>query len=373
MKRLFTVITFLVTVFTSVSPNAYAAVTPKQMVQLAQVDASAVGVVAFGQQIAVFGNREKSGFIQFINGPTVDLTSDVESFVSAATVDSSGYFYLVGASSNPIVGTLPPIQGVLNPDQVVSDPVSSNKSDATNLVYWKLDSTGKILDTQKMTMTAAAIPYSILVDSTGIAVAGSMYAKPGNLAFVANWNSNPTFFGKSNTSVFGISRSTDGGIIAVGQSSDKLLATTLKGKTDGFLAKISNGKLISVQRSSDVKANRAWRSTNSNLLLGGYSNSNAVITKFSNNFVPTWTDRYPSTGSAFTAISGKFNYGAFVSMGAFKSLPSWKKKNAILVLTFDSKGLITAANYVNSTQFNGFAATSALGPIVLAGGFLYRA
>lgn len=371
MKRFLTSFALL-TLITAI-PNAHAAVAPKLMVQLAQVDSAAVGVLASNNQILVYGNREKNGFAQLVNGPTMELTAGVESFVSAATVDSTGNFYLFGASSNPIIGTLPPVSNVLNPDNVVSDPVSSNKSDAINLIYWKLDSTGKLIDTQTMPMPFATIPYAALVDTLGITVAGSSYNDPGSNAFVVNWQAKPTFVGKSYTSIFGISRSTDGGVIAVGQSRDKLLTTTLKGKSDGFLAKIINSKLTSVQRSSDVGANRAWRSVTSTLLLGGYSNSTAAITKFNTNFSPTWTDRYPSNGSALTATVGKVNYGAFVSMGAFKSLPTWKKKNAILVLTFDGKGLITGANYINSPQLMGFTANSTLGPIVLAGGFLYRA
>lgn len=369
MKRFLLSIALLIAAISS----AQAAVTPKAMVQLTQVDSAATGVVASGSQIMVYGNREKNGFVQLVNGPTIELSAGVESFVSAATVDATGNFYLFGASSNPIVGTVPPISGVLNPDNVVPDPVSSDKSDAINLIYWKLDATGKLLDTQMMSMPFATIPYTALVDSVGITVAGSSYNDPGSNAFVVNWAAKPTFIGKSFTSIYGIARSADGGVIAVGQSRDKLLATTLKGKTDGFLAKITNGKLTSVQRSSDTGANRAWRTTTSTLLLGGYSNSTAAITKFNSSFIPTWTDRYPSNGSALTATVGKVNYGAFVSMGAVKALPAWKKKSAILVLTFDGKGLITGANYVNSPQLTGFTANSALGPIVLSGGFLYRA
>lgn len=368
MKKLL----FLLALLLTVVPNASAAVAPKAMVQLAQVDPFATNVIASATQVAVIGNREKNGFIQLLNGPTVELTAGVESFVSAATTDASGNFYVVGASANPIVGTLPPISGVLNPDNVVSDPVSSNKSDAVNLIYWKLDSAGSLIETQSMIMPSAVIPNAINVDSNSITVAGTAYANPGNNGFIVNWNGKPTFLGKSATQIHAISKMSDGSITAVGQSADKLLNTTLKGRVDGFIAKYVNGKFTSVQRSSEVKSSRAWKSATSNLLLGGYVNSVAAITKFSNSFQPTWTDRYPSTGGALTASSGKLSYGAFVSTGAFKALPAWKKKNAILVLTFDSKGLITGANYVNATQLNGFTANGTYGPIVLAAGFLYR-
>jgi hypothetical protein len=369
LKRL----ALLISILFLAIPSAQGAIVIKPMVQLAQVDPLATNVIASGSQLAVIGNREKNGFIQLINGPTVELTSGIESFVSAVTVDSLGNFVIVGANSNPIVGTLPPIQGVLNPDNVVSDPVSSNKSDAINLIFWKVDLTGKIIDTQTMPMSAATIPYSVIADSTGIVVAGSIYANPGSVGFVSNWNAKPVLIGKTYTSVFGLTRTADGGVVAVGQSSDKLLATTLKGKVDGFLAKVLNGKVVSVQRSSDVKATRAWRSASASLLLGGYSNSSAVITKFNPNFTPAWTDRYPSNGTALTSSVGKFHYGAFVSTGAIKALPTWNKKNAILLLTLDSRGLISGASYVNSTVMNGFTANSTVGPILLSGGFLYRA
>ena len=69
-------------------PNAQAAVIPKAMVQFAQVDSAAIGVVASGSQLLVFGNREMNGFAQLVNGTTIELTAGIESFVSAATVDN---------------------------------------------------------------------------------------------------------------------------------------------------------------------------------------------------------------------------------------------------------------------------------------------
>ena len=90
-------------------PQADAAIIAKPMVQLAQVDSAATGILVANDQIAVFGNREKNGFLQFISGTTVELSCGVESFVSAGATDSDGNFYLVGAAANPIVGTLPPI------------------------------------------------------------------------------------------------------------------------------------------------------------------------------------------------------------------------------------------------------------------------
>ena len=354
------------------STNAEAAILVKPLVQVAPVDNEAIGVVASGTQLMVFGNREKNGFAQFINGPTVDLLGGVESFVSAATVDPDGNFILVGAGANPIVGTLPPISGVLNPDNVIPDPVSSNKSDAVNLWYWKLNAVGEIQDSASMSMPSATIPTAVIADRFGITIAGTTFTDPGNSGFVVNWNGKPTLIGKTSTQVFSIARTADGGVNAVGQSAETLLGKPLRGKVDGFLARISKNKVTLVQRSSESRANRAWRVTTSNLLLGGYSNSSAAITKFNNDFAPTWTDRYPSNGSALTATVGKISYGAFVSMGSIKALPSWKRKGSVLLLQFDGKGVITGAYFANTSSLTALTANSALGPVVLAGGFLYR-
>ena len=372
MKKLLAAIAAL----SLLAPNASAAISVKKMVQYAQVDSAASGIALSSNQVMVFGNREKNGFAQIANGVTIELSCSIESFVSAATADSEGNFYLVGAAANPIVGTLPPITDVLNPDNVVSDPISSNKSDATTLCLWKLDSTGKIIESSTMDISSVVIPYSILVDKFGVTIAGTTFTDPGFKAIILDWNAKPIYIGKSSTRIFSITRTTDGGTVAVGQSSEKLLDKSLRGKADGFLAKVLNGKLVSVQRSSDINSTRAWRSSTNNLLLGGNSNSTAVITKFANNFTPTWTDRYPSNGSALTANVAKVNYGAFYSTGSFKALPTWKKKNTILLLTFNEKGVILGANYVEApklTKLNGLAANSAFGPMILASGFIYRA
>lgn len=372
MKRLIALLALLSLSLPINLVNAEAAIVAKPLVQVAPVDSAAIGVVASGSQILVFGNREQNGFAQFINGPTVELVGGVESFVSAATVDSEGNFILVGAGANPIVGTLPPIGGVLNPDNVIPDPVSSNKSDAVNLWYWKLNLTGEVLDSASMLMPTATIPTAVIADRFGITIAGTTFTDPGNSGFVVNWNSKPTLIGKSTTQVFAIARNADGGVVAVGQSAETLAGKPLRGKVDGFLARVSNNKVTLVQRSSETRANRAWRSTTSNLLLGGYSNNSAAITKFNNSFLPTWTDRYPSNGSALTVAVGKISYGAFVSMGPVKALPSWKRKGALLLLQFDGKGVVTGAYFTNSGSLTALTANSALGPVVLAGGFLYR-
>jgi hypothetical protein len=131
-----------------------------------------------------------------------------------------------------------------------------------------------------------------------------------------------------------------------GSSSETLAGKKVAGVTDGVLIKISKAlKITSVVRSSAVKGKRIWNSATSTLLLGGEvvagGKTETAITKFSSSFAPTWTYRFPSTGQAITVGS---TYALFVSTGAIAQL-SWNPKVATpLLLTFDAKGAVVAAD-----------------------------
>ena len=221
-------------------------------------------------------------------------------------------------------------------------------------------------------LSGPVIPSALIVNQGVVWVAGYQFANPGVKSFILNLGSEPIFLGKSSTIIYGLIKESDDSLVAIGQSGEKLLDKNLRGKIDGFLARYSKGKLVLVQRSSDLNANRAWRTSTNSLLLGGYSNQSAVITRFAANFQPLWTDRYPSISSALTAANSKGQFGAFASNGVFKALPSWKRKNSILLLTFDRKGGISAANYIAGNRVDGLVASNNLGPLVLASGFVYR-
>jgi hypothetical protein len=112
------------------------------------------------------------------------------------------------------------------------------------------------------------------------------------------------------------------------------------------LIKISkSSKITSVVRSSVAKGKRNWNSASSALLLGGEVTADGktvtAITKFSSSFSPTWTYRFPSTGPAITVGS---TYAMFVSTGAAPQL-NWNPKDATpLLLTFNAKGTVVAAD-----------------------------
>jgi hypothetical protein len=135
-------------------------------------------------------------------------------------------------------------------------------------------------------------------------------------------------------------------VTVVGSSSETLSGKKVVGVTDGILVKVSKAlKITSVVRSSVAKGKRIWNNTSSSLLLTGEviagGKTESAVTKFSMSFVPTWTYRFASTGSALSASS---THAFFISTAAITQL-NWNPKTPTpLLITFDSKGIITAAD-----------------------------
>jgi hypothetical protein len=74
----------------------------------------------------------------------------------------------------------------------------------------------------------------------------------------------------------------------------------------------------------------------------------SAITKFNIAFVPTWTIRIPSNGESIALSTSKNSYVALSSNSTVKSLIGWKpSKSQLLLLTFNTKGLITAASGIS--------------------------
>jgi hypothetical protein len=148
------------------------------------------------------------------------------------------------------------------------------------------------------------------------------------------------------TTADAVVRHTDGSFTVAGSSSEVLAGKKLAGITDGVLIKISKTlKITNVVRSSAVKGKRIWNSASSTLLLGGEvvasGKTETAVTKFSSSFAPTWTYRFPSTGPALTVGS---TYAVFISTGATPQLNWSPKAPTPLILSFDRKGSIIAAD-----------------------------
>jgi hypothetical protein len=170
------------------------------------------------------------------------------------------------------------------------------------------------------------------------------------------------FIGTSKSSLNAVVRNSDGSSSVFGSSSETLGGKKLAGKLDGVLVKVSkSGAITNVVRSSAKSAERSWLSADPSILLSGYvkvgKKVDTAITKFSPAFAPVWTLRVPSTGESTAITAGKSSVAAISSNSQVSSIIGWRpSKPSLLLLTFDSKGLITGAS----------GATDLVAPIALS-------
>jgi hypothetical protein len=202
-----------------------------------------------------------------------------------------------------------------------------------------------------MPTSSVLFPTSISVDRNGASIVGIIGSEKGSAGFLINTDKAGLFgkmlqIGLVSTTADAVVRHTDGSFTVAGSSSEALAGKKLAGVTDGVLIKISKSlKITNVVRSSAVKGKRIWNSASSTLLLGGEvvaaGKTETAVTKFSSSFAPTWTYRFPSTGPALTVGS---IYAVFISTGATPQLNWNPKAPTPLILSFDSKGGIIAAD-----------------------------
>jgi hypothetical protein len=171
-----------------------------------------------------------------------------------------------------------------------------------------------------------------------------------------------TYIGTSKTLLNSVVRNSDGSTSVFGTSIETIGIKRLAAKRDGVLIKVSkSGAITNVVRSSAINAERSWLSADSNFLLSGYVKTGkkveTAITKFTPAFAPLWTLRVPSTGESTAITAGKSSVVAISSKSQVSSIIGWKPtKPSLLLLTFNTKGLITSAS----------GATDLIAPIALS-------
>lgn len=314
------------------------------------------GIVASGKAIIVFGTKASRAYARAIDATgkelwNLSLDQSAASIATAAAVDPAGDIWITGAT--PLVsGATPPAPTAtpLNPDNAVIPP-SVFIGDLKAVAIWKVSAAGALLLTNTLPSNTVVFPTSIAVDKSGASVVGIMSTEKGNAGFLVNADTTGVFskllqIGLASTTADAVVRHSDGSFTVAGSSSETLAGKKVVGITDGILVKISKAlKVTSVVRSSVAKGKRIWNSATSSLLLAGEvsvgSTTESAITKFSPTFAPTWTYRFSSTGSALSAAA---THALFISTGTIAQL-NWNPKTPTpLLLTFDSKGLITAAD-----------------------------
>jgi hypothetical protein len=331
-------------------------VKPMQLVTTIGTPEEVSGVVASGKSLIVFGSKAAKAYARAIDVTGKELWNLVldqsaTSIATAAAVDSAGDIWITGATPLALGLNPPsPVPTPLNPDNA-SVPPASLVGNLQAVTIWKVTAAGVLASTNTLPTSSALFPTSISVDRNGSSIVGIMGTQKGGAAFLVNTDKAGMFgkllqIGSTSTTADAVVRHPDGSFTVAGSSSEVLAGKKVAGITDGVLIKVSKTlKITSVVRSSAVKGKRIWNSASTTLLLGGEviagGKTETAITKFSSSFAPTWTYRFPSTGPAVTLGS---TYALFISTGATAQL-NWNPKVATpLLLTFDTKGAVIAAD-----------------------------
>jgi hypothetical protein len=358
VKRFFIFFLLVSLLMTPVAHSAPKKISVKPMQLLTTIGApdEVSGAVVSGKSIIVFGTKASKAYARAIDVTgkelwNLSLDQSAASIATAAAVDSAGDIWITGATPLALGLVTPtPTATPINPDSAVVPP-STKVGDLQAVTIWKVSSTGTVLFTNTLPTSFVLFPTAIAVDKNGASVVGIVANSKGNAGFLANIDSAGVFskllqIGASSTTADAVVRHSDGSVTVAGSSSETLAGKKVAGVTDGILVKVSKTlKITSVVRSSIAKGKRIWNSASTSLLLAGEvvaaGKTESAVTKFSLSFVPSWTYRFASTGPTLSASSTQ---AFFISTGAIAQL-NWNPKTPTpLLLTFDSKGVITAAD-----------------------------
>jgi hypothetical protein len=337
-------------------------VKPMQLLTTIGTPDEVSGAVVSGKSIIVFGTKASKAYARAIDRTgkelwNLSLDQSAASIATAAAVDSAGDIWITGAT--PLATGLTPSAPTatpLNPDSAVIPP-SVFIGDLQAVAIWKVSAAGALIFTNTLPTSSVLFPTAIAVDKNGASVVGIITNDKGNAGFLAHADATGVFsqllqIGVASTTADAVVRHGDGSFTVAGSSSETLAGKKVAGITDGILVKVSKAsKITSVVRSSVAKGTRIWNSASSSLLLAGEvvaaGKTESAITKFSSSYVPTWAYRFASTGPALSVSS---THAFLISTGVVAQL-NWNPKSPTpLLLTFDSKGVITAADSAPSGQ-----------------------
>ena len=358
MKRL---LSFVLIAGLLVAPAAHAApkkiaVKPLQLMTTVGTPEEVSGVVASGKTLIVYGSKAAKAYARAVDTTgkelwNLSLDQSLASIATAAVVDSVGDIWIAGATPLALGLTPPsPAATPINPDNAAAVP-TTNVGNLQAVTLWRVTAAGVLAGTNTLPTSSVVFPTAISVDRNGASIVGIIGTEKGSAGFIVNTDKAGLFgkllqIGLASTTADAVVRHTDGSFTVAGSSSETLAGKKVAGVTDGVLIKISKAlKITSVVRSSAVKGKRIWNSATSTLLLGGEvvagGKAETAITKFTTSFAPTWTYRFASTGPAVTVGS---TYAAFISTGPTPQL-NWNPKVATpLLLTFNAKGTVVAAD-----------------------------
>jgi hypothetical protein len=354
-------VAFVVLASLVIAPVSHAApkkisVKPMQLLTTVGTPDEVSGAVVSGKSIIVFGTKSSKAYARAIDVTgkeiwNLSLDQSAASIATAAAVDSAGDIWVTGAAPLATGLVMPtPTATPLNPDSA-DIPPSVFVGNLQAITIWKVSAAGSLISTITFPTSSVLFPTAISVDKNGASVVGIIANEKGNAGFLVNTDSAGVFtkllqIGATSTTADAVVRHADGTLTVAGSSSETLAGKKVVGVTDGILVKVSKAlKITSVVRSSVAKGKRIWNGASSSLLLTGEvmaaGKTESAVTKFSMSFVPSWTYRFASTGPTLSASSTQ---AFFISTGSIAQL-TWNPKTPTpLLITFDSKGIITAAD-----------------------------
>ena len=345
----------------AITPSAHAApktIAIKPFVQLTK-DVTAEGMFVTSKAIITYANIVgQSSDIQLraidfagaqIWSKTIDSGRD--ELATAINVDAQGSIWLAGnsASATP-AETFTAIAGALNPDSVTVEIPIEIRGDMKNIFLWQFSLSGDLLSETDLKITQPALVDGISVNKTGASVLLSRESGQSLALVKAGKMEKEIKIGTIKSKFNVIFRGADGSTSLFGSSSETLGGKKLAGKVDGILLKVSKtGSISSAVRSSASGATRDWQSaTATNFLTGVVKSGTRIetaITKFNPSFAPTWTTRFPSTGTSLAAPGANGSVFAILEpTTALKGVTGFKqKKGQSVALQFDSKGMLIGA------------------------------
>lgn len=353
------------------------------------------GMLVRRKNVYLFGNVtgivSTDGYVQALDETgqvqwSLALDSGTNEIATAATFDARGSIWILGSSATAIpiltpfdtatVTSAP--STTLNPDLVQVDPVLPIRQDLTNVIAWKVSRSGILLGTFTLSMNRPVLVRAAISTASGIAFVGITSTNSGNAGFYASSDLNglmskPLSLGKADTELNALAKMADNTVGIFGASSESISGTKLIGQRDGIISSVSAaGKRGKVIRSSNSKSASSWQSATNSLFLGGDSvttgKMEAVVTKFSSTFVPTWTTRYPSSSAAMTADGIISRFALFSPTTLIQGVKGWKPaKGTSVAIAFNARGLITGAYRIAGTPIS-IGYSQDLGLVVLGRG-----
>jgi hypothetical protein len=343
------------------APMAQAApktIAVKPFVQLTK-DVTAEGMFVTSKAIITYANiAGQSSDIQLraidMAGAQIwskSIDSGRDEVATAISVDAQGSIWLAGNSASAIPAeTFTAIAGALNPDSVTVETPTEIRGDMKNISLWQFSLSGDLLAQTDLTITQPALVDGISVNKTGASILLSRESGQSLALVKAGKLEKEIKIGTVKSKFNVIFRAADGSTSLFGSSSETLGGKKLAGKVDGILMKVSKvGSISSVVRSSASGATRDWQSATATNFLTGVVKSGTktetAITKFNPAFAPTWTTRFPSTGTSLAAPGANGSvFAIFEPTTALKGVTGFKvRKGQSVALQFDSKGVLIGA------------------------------